>query len=128
MWENKLLDYLETIVFIQADVVFILGIEVTGKLLHIQPAKHRCDQPACNPLFLVCGINADEKQVVVGIGSMFFMKIIDCVRKRHKAIHNFFPNCFWSLIPPERNALQNVTSDLVDGSQTATPSTAGEVV
>ena len=51
--------------FVQAGVVFILGIEVTGEVLPIQPAWHRGDQPAGNPLFLVRGIHTDEEQVVI---------------------------------------------------------------
>ena len=70
-------DYLETIVFINADVLVILGIEITGKLPGIQPGEHRRDQPACNPLLLARGIYTDKKQVIVRIGSMFFMKSIN---------------------------------------------------
>jgi hypothetical protein len=51
--------------FIQADVFFILGIEITGKLLNIQPAEHRGYQPACNPLLLVYRIHTNEEQIVI---------------------------------------------------------------
>ena len=92
--QDQLLDHLETIVFVQADIRFILGIEITGELLDIKPGDHRADQPACNPLFLECRVNADKKKVVVGKRSMFFMQSVDSGRKRHDPIHNLFPQAF----------------------------------
>ena len=37
--QDQLFDHLETIVFVQADVLFILGIEITGKFLQYPASR-----------------------------------------------------------------------------------------
>ena len=60
--QDHLLYHPEAIVLVQPDVFFILGIQVARKVLVVQPPEHGGDQPACNPLSLVRGINPDKKR------------------------------------------------------------------
>ena len=69
--QGQLVDHPETEVFIQADVLLILGIEITGDLFHVQTFKHRPHQPAGISLSLTRWIDTDKKEVAVGRRDIF---------------------------------------------------------
>lgn len=87
--QDQLVNNPETEVFIQADVLFVLGIEIAGNLFPVQTIKHGSDQSSGISLSLVPWIDTNEKKIAVRGMDVFLMENVYCGGECHEAIHRF---------------------------------------